>query len=97
MSLLKNYYFDLFHHDTTPIVESSSLWGLQGEYVIDAEHFGYTNWVSDEGDLQSLIPSGADVSMHINTDANVSLDVDIVAYAVELGAGATLNSARGPH
>ena len=54
MSLLKNYYFDLYHRDVDPIVTGSSMWGVQGEYVIDAEHFGYTNWVSDEGDLQTL-------------------------------------------
>ena len=91
MSLPKNYYFDLYHHDTTPIVESSSLWGLQGEYVIDAEHFGYTNWVSDEGDLQTLIPNGAEVAMHIDTDASVTLDVDVVANTVEIGELATLS------
>ena len=50
MPQLKNYYFDLFHHDVEPIINTSSLWGLQNEYVIDSEHFGYTNWLSFEDD-----------------------------------------------
>ena len=90
MSQLKTYYFDLFHHDVDPIVKSSSLWGVQGEYVIDDEHVGYTNWISLDGDLQSVIPNGADTVMLINTSAIIALDVDVVANSVELGEEAAL-------
>ncbi|MBQ7730242.1 MAG: hypothetical protein IJT68_00230, partial [Lentisphaeria bacterium] len=91
MSQLKNYYFELFHRDVEPIVTASSRWGVQSEYVIGTDHFGYTNWVSDEGDLQSTVPSGEDAAMYINAAGNVALDVDIVAHTVELGGAATLN------
>ena len=90
MPQLKNYYFDLFHHDVEPIVNSSGLWGLHGEYVIDLEHVSYTNWLSDEGELQAEIPNGEDVVLHLDTSGNVALDMDIVAHAVEIGAQATL-------
>ncbi|MBQ6472987.1 MAG: hypothetical protein IJJ33_13465 [Victivallales bacterium] len=88
---MKNYFFDLFHHDADPIVKSDSHWGTQGEYVIDSDHFGYTNWVSEESVLQTAIPNGEDVVMHINTAVDVALDVDVVAHAVEVGEEATLN------
>ena len=91
MSLLKTYYFELYHHDVEPIVTSSNLWGVQGEYVTESEHVGYTNWVSDNGELQSVIPSGTDVAMFINTDYNVVLDVDVTAHTVVIGAEATLS------
>ncbi|MCR4574539.1 MAG: hypothetical protein K5787_12305 [Lentisphaeria bacterium] len=91
MPQLTNYYFDLFHRDVEPIIPSSSQWGVQGEYVIDSEHIGYTNWVSDGGELQTAIPNGEDVVMHINTASSVLLDMDVVAYAVEVGEEATLN------
>ena len=90
MSQLKTYYFDLFHHDVDPIIKSNSVWGVQGEYVIDDEHVGYTNWISLDGDLQAVIPNGADVVMLINTSAIVALDVDVVANSVELGEEAAL-------
>ncbi|MBR4613113.1 MAG: hypothetical protein IKO40_10405 [Kiritimatiellae bacterium] len=88
---MKNYFFELFHHDVEPVVPSSSRWGVQGEYVIDSEHIGYTNWVSDESVLQTAIPNGEDVVLHINKDASVLLDMDVVAHAVEIGEEATLN------
>ncbi|MBQ7178298.1 MAG: hypothetical protein IJS08_12860, partial [Victivallales bacterium] len=91
MPQMKNYYFDLFHHDVEPIVPSSSRWGVQGEYVVDSEHIGYTNWVSDDSVLQTAIPNGEDVVMHINTASSVLLDMDVVAHAVEVGEEATLN------
>ena len=84
MPQLKNYYFDLFYRDVEPIVNSSNLWGVQGEYVIDSEHIGYTNWVSDKGVLQTAIPNGEDVVLHI-TSTNVILDMDVVANSVEIG------------
>ena len=90
MPQLKNYYFDLFYRDVEPIVNSSNLWGVQGEYVIESEHIGYTNWVSDKGVLQTAIPNGEDVVLHI-TSTNVILDMDVVANAVEIGNEATLN------
>ena len=37
MPELKNYYFNLFHRDVTPVVKANSIWSLQSEYVIDAE------------------------------------------------------------
>ena len=91
MSQLKNYYFELFHHDVEPIVNSNSVWGAQGEYATELEHIGYTNWIDDEGVLQSAIPNGEDVVMHINTDGTVALDMDIVAHTVEIGENVTLN------
>ena len=63
MPQLTNYYFDLFHRDVEPIVPGSNRWGVQGEYVIDSEHFGYTNWVCDE-EVQSVVPNGEDVVLH---------------------------------
>ena len=91
MSLLKTYYFELYHHDVEPIVTSSNLWGVQGEYVTELEHVGYTNWIDEDGGLQSVIPSGADVAMFINTDYNVVLDVDVAAHSIVIGADATLS------
>ena len=91
MSQLKTYYFDLFHHDVDPIIKGNSVWGVQGEYVIDDEHVGYTNWISLDGDLQAVIPNGADVVMLVNTAATVALDVDVVANRVELGEEAALS------
>ncbi len=90
MPQLKTFYFDLFHRDVEPIVSGSSQWGGQGEYVIDSEHFGYTNWVSDGGELQTAIPDGEDVVLYITGDS-VLLDMDVVAHAIELGEEATLN------
>ena len=91
MSQTKHYYFDLFHRDVEPIVNSSSVWGAQGEYATDLEHVGYTNWIDEEGVLQSAIPNGEDVAMHINTPGTVALDIDIVAHTVEIGEEVTLN------
>ncbi len=93
MPELKNYFFELFHRDIDPIVIGNSRWGVQSEYVIGAEHFGYTNWLSDEGDLQTSIPTGEDVAMHVNAVGNVALDVNIVAHSVEIGIEATLGVA----
>ena len=92
MPELKNYYFNLFHHDVEPIIKGNSIWSLQGEYVVDYEHFGYTNWLSEDDVLQTVVPNGADVAMHVITDNNVALDMDIVAYSVEIGDAATLNT-----
>ena len=91
MAQLKNYYFNLFHHDVEPIVKGNSIWSLQSEYVIDYEHFGYTNWISEDDVLQTVVPNGEDVAMHIITDNTVALDTDVVAHSVEIGEAATLN------
>ncbi len=91
MPELKNYFFELFHHDVEPVIKGNSIWSLQGEYAIDYEHFGYTNWLSEDDVLQTVVPNGADVAMHVVTDNNVALDMDIVAYSVEIGDAATLN------
>ncbi|MBR6075906.1 MAG: hypothetical protein IKP87_11430, partial [Victivallales bacterium] len=89
MPQLTNYYFDLFHRDVEPIVPGSNRWGVQGEYVIDSEHIGYTNWVCDE-EVQSVVPNGEDVVLHI-VSADVLLDMDVVANSVEIGEEAILN------
>ena len=89
MPQLTNYYFDLFHRDVEPIVPGSNRWGVQGEYVIDSEHIGYTNWVCDEV-VQSVVPNGEDVVLHI-VSADVLLDMDVVANSVEIGEEAILN------
>ena len=91
MPELKHYYFNLFHRDVEPVVKGNSIWSLQSEYIIDYEHFGYTNWDSDESVLQTVVPNGADVAMHILTDNNVALDMDVVAHSVEIGEAATLS------
>ena len=91
MPELRNYYFELFHRDVEPIVNSSNLWSVQGQYVIDDESFGYTNWISDESAIQTAVPNGENVAMHIITDTAVSLDMDVVAHSIELGEQATLN------
>ena len=82
MPQLTNYYFDLFHRDVEPIVPGSNRWGVQGEYVIDSEHFGYTNWVSDEV-VQSVVPNGEDVVLHI-------VSADVLLTGVPLTASTSI-------
>ena len=84
MPQLKRYVFSVFQRDEAPIVNGSNRWGAHGEYVIDEETIGYTNWMTsgDEPQLQSAIPNGEDVVLSVNANVSVLLDMDVVAYSV---------------